>query len=54
MTYKLIARDRVFFEGTLRDCQKTLKDIAQMINAGLSTEIAVEEFLIVNNCEVVE
>mgnify|MGYP003336924120 CR=1 FL=1 len=51
MNYKLIARDRVFFEGTLIDCQKTLKDISQMINAGLSTEIQVEEFFIVIDCE---
>ncbi len=47
MTYRLIARDRVFCEGTLNECQKTLTDISQMISAGLSTNFQVEEFLIV-------
>lgn len=47
MTYRLIARDRVFCEGTLSECQKTLTGISQMISAGLSTSFDVEEFLIV-------
>lgn len=47
MEYKLIARDRVFCEGTLSECQKTLTGISQMISAGLSTDFQVEEFLIV-------
>jgi hypothetical protein len=47
MTYRLIARDRVFCEGTLSECQKTLTGISQMISAGVSTDFQVEEFLIV-------
>jgi hypothetical protein len=47
MEYKLIARDRVFCEGTLNECQKTLTGISQMISAGLSTDFQVEEFVIV-------
>jgi hypothetical protein len=46
MIYRLIARDRVFCEGTLSECQKYLTDISQMIHAGLSTDFHVEEFLI--------
>jgi hypothetical protein len=49
MDYKLIARDRVFCEGTLSECQKTLTGISQMIHAGLSTDFQVEEFLIMVN-----
>jgi len=48
MFYKLIARDRVFCEGTLSECQKTLTGISQMIHAGLSTDFQVQEFLIMN------
>ena len=51
MNYKLIARDRVFCEGTLSECQKTLTGISQMMSAGLSTDFQVEEFLIVIDCE---
>ena len=51
MNYKLIARDRVFCEGTLSECQKTLTGISQMMSAGLSTDFQVQEFLIVNTCE---
>jgi hypothetical protein len=51
MDYKLIARDRVFCEGTLSECQKTLTGISQMISAGLSTDFQVEEFLIMVNYE---
>ena len=47
MTYRLIARDRVFCEGTLSECQKTLTGISQMISAGVSTDFQVQEFLIV-------
>lgn len=47
MEYKLIARDRVFCEGTLNECQKCLTGISQMISAGLSTDFHVEEFVIV-------
>lgn len=46
-TYRLIARDRVFCEGTLIECQKTLTGISQMIHAGLSTNFSVEEFTII-------
>lgn len=49
MEYKLIARDKVFCEGTLRECQKTLTGISQMIHAGLSTDFQVEEFLIITD-----
>ena len=49
MAYKLIARDRVFCEGTLAECQKTLTGISHMISAGLSTSFQVEEFLIVDS-----
>jgi len=52
MVYKLIARDRVFCEGTLIECQKCLTGISQMISAGFSTDFQVQEFLIVNDCEV--
>ena len=44
MVYKLIARDRVFCEGTLSECQKCLTGISQMISAGFSTDFQVEEF----------
>jgi hypothetical protein len=50
MVYKLIARDRVFCEGTMSECRKCLTGISQMISAGLSTNFQVEEFVIV--CEV--
>jgi hypothetical protein len=46
MVYKLIARDRVFCEGTLSECQKCLTGISHMISAGFSTDFHVEEFLI--------
>jgi hypothetical protein len=54
MVYKLTARDRVFCEGTLSECQKSLTGISQMISAGFSTDFQVDEFLIehVNDCEV--
>lgn len=52
MAYKLIARDRVFCEGTLAECQKTLTGISHMISAGLSTSFDVEEFVIIStNCQ---
>ena len=51
MNYKLIARDRVFCEGTLSECQKTLTGISHMMSAGLSTDFQVEEFFIVIDCE---
>jgi hypothetical protein len=49
MIYRLTARDRVFCEGTLSECQKCLTGITQMISAGLSTDFQVEEFEIVDN-----
>lgn len=48
MVYKLIARERVFCEGSLDECQKTLTEITQMISAGLTTDFQIEEFLILN------
>jgi len=53
MVYKLIARDRVFCEGDLSECQKTLTGISQMIHAGFSTDFQVEEFEIVNYDETI-
>ena len=47
MQYKLIARERVFCEGSLIECQKTLTEISQMISAGLTTDFQVEDFMIV-------
>lgn len=47
MDYKLIARERVFCEGSLAECQKTLTEISQMISAGLTTDFQIEDFLIV-------
>jgi len=49
MTYRLIARDRVFCEGTLSECQKTLTGISQMICAGFSTDFKVSEFKILDS-----
>jgi hypothetical protein len=49
MDYKLIARDRVFCEGTLLECQEALTGISQMISAGLSTDFQVEEFIIMKD-----
>jgi hypothetical protein len=51
MPYKLIARDRVFCEGSLSECRKCLTGISQMMSAGLSTDFQVEEFLIVIDWE---
>lgn len=48
MGYKLIARDRVFCEGTLPECEECLTGISQMIHAGIKTDFEVSEFLIVN------
>lgn len=50
MTYRLIARNRIFCEGNLSECQKTLTGISRMISAGLSTDFKVNEFLIVREC----
>ena len=47
MPYKLIARDRVFCEGTLAECQQSLTEVSQMIHAGINTDFQVEEFTIV-------
>ena len=47
MKYRLIARDRIFCEGTLAECQAALTGISNMISAGFSTSFQVEEFLIV-------
>lgn len=51
MDYKLIARNRVFCEGTLSECQKCLTGISQMIHAGFSTNFQIQEFLIVMDGE---
>lgn len=48
MTYRLIARDRIFCEGSLNECQECLTELSKMIRAGLSTEIQLEEFLIIH------
>lgn len=52
MAYRLIARDRVFCEGTLSECQKTLTGISHMISAGFSTDFQIEEFLILGASDV--
>jgi hypothetical protein len=49
MTYRLIARDRVFCEGSFSECEKCLTGISQMICAGLSTDFQVEEFKILKD-----
>lgn len=51
MDYRLIARDRVFCEGTFSECEKCLTGISHMIHAGLSTDFQVEEFVIVSDCD---
>lgn len=48
MKYKLIARDRIFCEGTLSECQKCLTDISIMADI-VNTNFQVEEFLIIAN-----
>lgn len=54
MTYRLTARDLIFCEGSLAECQKSLKLVSEMIRAGLSTDFTLEEFLIVykGDCDV--
>jgi len=58
MKYRLIARDRIFCEGTLAECKEALTGVSNMISAGFSTSFQVEEFVIVSigcqgcNCEV--
>ncbi len=54
MVYKLIARDRVFCEGELAQCQETLTGIHNMISAGFSTDFQVEDFLIIYSEETVK
>lgn len=46
MVYKLIARDRIFCEGTLSECEKCLTDISIMSDI-VDTDFQVEEFLII-------
>lgn len=46
MGYKLIARDRVFCEGSLSECQKQLTELSHMIHAGIKTDFEVSEFSI--------
>lgn len=46
MTYKLIARDRIFCEGTEAECQKCFTNISMMMDI-FTTDFKVEEFLIV-------
>ena len=46
MNYKLIARDRIFCEGTLSECQKCLTDISIMADI-VDTDYKIEEFLII-------
>ena len=48
MRYKLIARDRIFCEGTLSECQKCLTDISIMADI-VDTDYKIEEFMIVND-----
>ena len=46
MGYKLIARDRVFCEGSLSECEKQLTELSHMIHAGIKTDFEVTEFMI--------
>ena len=46
MIYKLIARDRIFCEGTLSECEKCLTDISIMADI-VNTDFQVEEFTII-------
>jgi hypothetical protein len=46
MIHRLIARDRIFCEGTMAECQKALTDISIMMDI-FSTDFAIEEFVIV-------
>lgn len=47
MKYKVIARDRVFYEGkSLNQAEKIVQEVSQMICAGLSTSYKVDEFKI--------
>jgi len=48
MVYRLTAKDRVFCEGTLSECEECLTGISQMIHAGIKTDFEVTDFLIVN------
>ena len=54
MTYRLTARDLIFCEGTLAECQDSLRQVSEMIRAGFSTDFTVEEFLIIDkgDCDV--
>ena len=46
MGYRLIARDRVFCEGSLSECEKQLTELSHMIHAGIKTDFEVTEFMI--------
>jgi len=50
MPYKLIARDRIFCEGTEAECQEELTNISMMMDI-FTTYFQIEEFLIVNDCD---
>lgn len=52
MPYKLIARDRIFCEGTEAECQSCLTNISMMMDI-FSTDYDLEEFLIVSTCDEV-
>jgi len=45
MIHRLIARDRIFCEGTMAECQKALSDISIMMDI-FSTDFEIEEFVI--------
>ena len=45
MNCKLTARDRIFCEGTMAQCQKALSDISMVLDI-YSTDFKVEEFVI--------
>jgi len=51
MPYKLIARDRIFCEGTEAECQLCLTNISMMMDI-FSTDFSVEEFVIVRDSVV--
>jgi len=52
MQYRLIARDRIFCEGTLAECQSCLTNMSMMMDI-FTTDFQIEEFLIVSTCDEV-
>jgi hypothetical protein len=47
MICRLIAKDRIFCEGTMADCQKALTDISIMMDI-VPTDFDIKDFVIVS------